>query len=291
MAKRDYYEILGVSKNASVSEIKKAYRRLALKWHPDKHKENKKEAEAKFKEINQAYEVLSDAKKKSAYDQFGHAAFEADAGPRGFGSGFNGGGFRTYRTYTTSGAGLFDEDLDFMFGGFSDPHEIFESIFGTSSPFRQAGTRQPSYSLTLDFMEAVRGCSKDVIVKGKKRKIKIPAGVDNGSRIRFQDFNLIISVQPHKDFKREGQDLFTDFPIKFSQLVLGAVVRVPTIDAEVRLKIQPGTQPGALIRLRGKGVPYIRSRNRGDQYVRIGVKIPQKLTSRQKELLQEFDKS
>ncbi len=138
-------------------------------------------------------------------------------------------------------------------------------------------------------MEAVKGCSKEVIIKGKKKKIKIPAGVDNDSKIRFQDFNLIINVQPHKDFKRDGRDLFIDFPIKFSQLVLGTVIKVPTIDGEVKLKIQSGTQPGVLIRLRGKGVPYIRSRGRGDQYVRIGVKIPQKLTSRQKQLLQEFD--
>ena len=292
MAKRDYYDILSVSKNASASEIKKAYRKLALKWHPDKHKEDKKEAEEKFKEINQAYEVLSDSQKKAAYDQFGHAAFEAGAeGP--FGQGFS----RTYRqgpftyTYTTSGGSPFE---GFSARGgpasgwdFSDPFEIFAQFFG-GSPFRR-GPELPSYSITLDFMDAVKGCKKEVVLKGKKRKIKIPAGVNNDSRIRFQDFNLIISVRAHKDFKRDGQDLFIDFPIKFSQLVLGAVVKVPIIDGEVKLKIQPGTQPGGLIRLRGKGVPYIRGRGRGDQYVRIGVKIPQKLTSRQKQLLQEFE--
>ncbi|MBL7159300.1 DnaJ domain-containing protein [Candidatus Microgenomates bacterium] len=284
--KRDYYEILGVSKSTSADEIKKAYRKQALKWHPDKHQEDKKTAEAKFKEINQAYEVLSDSQKKSAYDQLGHAAFEGGAGgPFGQGSG------RTYRqgpftyTYTTSG-GTPSEGFE----GFSDPFEIFAQFFGGGSPFRR-GPEIPSYSLTLSFMEAVKGCSKDVIIKGKKRKIKIPAGVDNGSRIRFQDFNLVISVQPHQDFKRDGQDLFLDFPIKFSQLVMGVVIRVPTIDKEVKLKIQPGTQPGTLIRLRGKGVPYTHRRSRGDQYVRIGVKIPQKLTARQKQLLQEFDQS
>ena len=281
--KRDYYKILGVSKNSSATEIKKAYRKLALKWHPDKHKENKKEAETKFKEINQAYEVLSDSQKKSAYDQLGHAAFEGGAGgPFGQRSGTYRQGPFTY-TYSTSGDTPFEG-----FEGFSDPFEIFAQFFGGGSPFRR-GPEIPSYSLTLSFMEAVKGCSKDVIIKGKKRKIKIPAGVDNGSRIRFQDFNLIVSVQPHQDFKRDGQDLFLDFPIKFSQLVMGVVIEVPTIDKEVKLKVQPGTQPGTLIRLRGKGVPYIHRRSRGDQYVRIGVKIPQKLTMRQKQLLQEFD--
>lgn len=295
--KRDYYEVLGVSKNASPEEIKRAYRRLALKWHPDKHSDGKKEAEERFKEINEAYEVLSNPKKRQAYDQFGHAAFGPGAGPGGFGFGFPGGGFRTYKkgpftyTYTTYGTGATPfEDLDFEFGGFSDPFEIFESFFGRSSPFTR-GPRIPRYGLTLGFMEAVRGCRKEIIVGGKRREIKIPAGVDDGTRIKFTDFYVTVDVKPHDIFKRDGQDLFVDLSLTFSQAALGVVVKVPTIDGELKLKIQPGIQPGTLIRLRGKGVPYLHGRGRGDQYVRIRVEVPKKLTQRQKELLRQFEQS
>lgn len=294
--KRDYYEILGVSPDASLNEIKKAYRRLALKWHPDRHSDGKKEAEERFKEINEAYEILSDSKKREAYDQFGHAAFGPGAGPGGFGFGFPSGGFtRTYKqgpftyTYTTYGGGGSPFD-DLGFGGFSDPFEIFESFFGRASPFTR-GPSIPRYGLTLDFMEAVKGCTKEIVVGGKKREINIPAGVDDGTRIKFPDFYLTIDVGPHEIFQRDGQDLFVDLPITFSQAALGAVVKVPTINGEVKLKIQPGTQPGTLIRLQGKGVPYLRSRGRGDQYVRIRVEVPKKLTQRQKELLREFEQS
>lgn len=292
---RDYYEILGVSKDASSQEIKRAYRKLALQWHPDRHAQGKEEAERRFKEINQAYEVLSDPKKRQVYDQFGHAAFEPGARAEGFG--FPGGGFtRTYKqgpftyTYRTYGGRSPFEDLGFDFGGFSDPFEIFESFFGRASPFTR-GKQIPRYGLTLDFMEAVKGCRKEVVVNGKRREIKIPAGVDDGTRIRFSDFYITIDVKPHKIFKRDGQDILVDLPISFSQAALGSIVHVPTIDGDLKLKIQPGTQSGTLIRLRGKGVPYVRTRNRGDQYVRILVKIPQKLTQRQKELLREFEQS
>lgn len=301
VTKRDYYEILGVPRDASLDEIKKAYRKLALKWHPDRHSDGKKEAEERFKEINEAYEVLSDSKKRGAYDQFGHAAFTPGGG---FGYGFPGGGFtRTYKkgpftyTYTyTSGGSPFSAKggpagWEDFFGGFSDPFEIFEEFFGTTSPFKTARPHRPTYSITIDFMEAILGCEKEVSLGGEKRKIKIPAGVDSGSRIRFKDFNLIVHVRPHKDFRRDGQDLFVEIPITFSQAALGAVVDVPTIDGTVRLKIQPGTQPGTLIRLRGKGVPYIYGRGRGDQYVRIRVEVPKKLNRRQKELLKELEQS
>jgi len=296
--KRDYYEILRVAKNASQEEIKRAYRKLALQWHPDRHTQGKKEAEEKFKEINEAYEVLSDAKKRQAYDQFGHAAFGPGAGPEGFGFGFPGEGFtRTYKqgpftyTYTTYGGGESPfEGLGFDFGGFSDPFEIFESFFGRSSPFTR-GPQIPRYGLTLDFIEAVKGCKKQVVIDGKKREIKIPAGVDDGTRIKFTDFYVTIDVKPDKIFKREGQDIFVDFPISFSQAVLGSVVEVPTVDGNLKLKIQPGTQSGTLIRLRGKGIPYLHGRGRGDQYVRIRLQLPKNLSPRQKELLQEFDQS
>lgn len=293
--KADYYEILGVSKGASKEEVKRAYRQQALKWHPDRHKDNKSQAEAKFKEVNEAYEVLSDPKKKQAYDQFGHAAFGPGAGAGGFGFPSDG-STRTYKqgpftyTYTTYGGGSPFEDLGFDFGGFSDPFEIFESFFGRSSPFTR-GPQIPRYGMTLDFMEAVKGCTKEVVIGGGKKKINFPAGVDDGTRIKFRDFYVTIDVKPHHVFKREGQDLFVDLPISFPQAALGGVVQAPTIDGDLKLRIQPGTQPGTLIRLRGKGVPFVRGRGRGDQYVRIRVEIPCKLSQRQKELLRDFDQS
>lgn len=284
--KRDYYDILGINRNASQGEIKKAYRQLALKWHPDRNKSA--EAEKRFKEINEAYEVLSDSKKRQTYDQFGHAAFEPGAG-----FGFPGGFTKTYKkgpfTYTyTSYRGSPFEGFGFDFGGFSDPFEIFEQFFG-GSPFRQ-GPRIPRYGLTLTFMEAVKGCEKEVAVAGKKRKIKIPPGVDDGLRIRFADFYLTIDVKSDEAFKRDGYDLFVDHQIPFTMAALGGITEVPTIDKPVKLKIRPGTQPGTLIRLRKKGVPHLRTRDRGDQYIRLVVEIPKKLTKRQRKLLEEFGK-
>lgn len=277
VTKRDYYDILGVSRDASKEEIKKAYRKLALQWHPDKNESP--EAEKKFKEINEAYEVLSDPKKRETYDQFGRAAFEP-------GAGF---GFRGPFTYTyTYKTGSPFEGLGFDFGGFSDPFEIFEQFFG-GSPFRR-GEQIPRYGLTLEFMEAVKGCEKEITLGGKKRKIKIPPGVDDGSRIKFADFYLTIDVKPHQTFRRDGYDLFVDHRISFAMAALGGITEVPTIDKPVKLRIKPGTQPGTLIRLRNKGVPYLRGRDRGDQYIRLIVEIPKKLSLKQKKLLEEFQK-
>lgn len=284
---KDYYEILGVGKTATDGEIKKAYRKLALQWHPDRNKDPK--AEEKFKEITKAYEILADSKKRQAYDQFGEAAFSPGAG---FGQGPFGGATQTGRygpftyTYTTSGSPF--EGFDF--GGFSDPFEIFEQFFGGASSFGTRSRRQhPIYQLTIDFMEAVKGVEKKVDIDGKKQTIKIPAGVDNGSRIRFSDYDVIINVQADSRFHREDYDLVTDVNISFSQAILGDIVSVPTIDGPLNLKIQPGTQPGTLVRLRGKGVPHIRGGGRGDQYVRVKITFPNKISSRQKELLEEFE--
>ncbi len=291
---RDYYDILGVSKDASAEELKKAYRKQALQWHPDRNKSP--EAEKKFKEINEAYEVLSDSEKRSAYDQFGHAAFAPGGGfggqgPAGF-EGFPGGGqTRTYRqgpftyTYTTYGGGEPFEGLGF---DFSDPFEIFEQFFGGASPFgRQA--RVPRYGLTLDFLEAAHGCEKEVSIGGERRKIKIPAGVEDGSRISFQDFYVTIDVSPDPVFKREGADVFVDVKIPLTLAILGGTIEVPTIDGDLKLRIRPGTQPGTMVRLRGRGIKHLRGSGRGDQYVRLQIKIPEKLTRRQKEILEEFE--
>ena len=281
--KRDYYDILGVSKSSSAAEIKKAYRQLALKYHPDKNKE--KEASGKFKEVTAAYEVLSDSKKRETYDQFGHAAFDQAAGFGGaggpFGQTHKSGPF-TY-TYSTSagspGAG---------FGGFSDPFEIFEAFFGGGSPFRR-GPQFVRYSLSLDFMEAVNGTEKTIVHRGKEHKIKIPAGVDDGMRMKFKEFIVSFDVKPDPVFKRDGLDIFVNHKIPFTLAILGGATEIPTIDKKIKIKIRQGTQPGTMVRLRGKGIPRPRGYGRGDQYIRLIITIPERLTREQKRLLEEFE--
>lgn len=287
---KDYYEVLGVGKSASDAEIKKAYRKMALEWHPDRNKDPK--ATERFKEINKAYEILSDPQKKQAFDQFGEAAFSQGTGQAG-GSPFGGGqnqtgayGPFTY-TYSSSGGSPF-EGVDF--GGFSDPFEIFEQFFGGSSSGRRSKPQRRIYRFTIDFMEAVKGVEKDVVVDGKQQKIKIPAGVNEGSRIRFDNFEVVLSVQSDSRFKREGYDLISGVEISFTQAVLGDVVTVPTIDGPLKLKIKPGTQPGSLVRLKGRGVPMVQSNARGDHYLQIKIKVPEHINSRQKELLEEYDR-
>ncbi|MFZ5438175.1 MAG: DnaJ C-terminal domain-containing protein [Patescibacteria group bacterium] len=279
--KRDYYEILGVTKTASQPEIKAAYRKMALKYHPDKNKE--KDAEAKFKEINEAYQILSDDKKRQAYDQFGHAAFDPASG--GFGGGNPFGGFQqgpfTW-TYQTSGGGAPDFD-------FNDPFEIFESFFGGG--FGRAA-RRPRYGLTIEFMEAVHGVTKEVEIEGKKQKVKIPAGANDGTRIRFENFDVTIEVRPHERFKRDGYDVFLTEKISISTAVLGGTIEIPTLrEDHLKMKIRPGTQSNSLIRLRDEGVPRLRSRGNGDLYVKIVVEIPEKLSREQKRLFKELEKA
>lgn len=271
--KRDYYEILGVEKTATQADLKKAYRKLALKFHPDHNKSA--DAEEKFKEINEAYQILSDEKKRQTYDQFGHAAF---SGASGMGSNPFAGGARsgpfTY-SYTSTG--------DNPFGGydFGDPFEIFESFFGGGFS-RQA--RRPRYSLRVDFMEAVNGITKEVEIDGKKRKIKIPAGASDGTRIRFDEFDVSLDVLPHPEFKREGYDIYLDKDIPLYLAVLGGTQQIKTLDGTLNLRIRPGTQSHTMVRLRGEGVRHIRGGGRGDLFVRIKVKIPEKLSREQKRL-------
>jgi molecular chaperone DnaJ len=292
--KRDFYEVLGVSKTATAQELKSAYRKLALEWHPDRNKSP--QATDKFKEINEAYEVLSDEKKRQMYDQFGHQAFGPGMGGGAAGQGPFDGGFRqgpfTY-TYSTGGAGNPFDGFDF-----SDPFDIFEQFFGGGFAGARGGGRRPhpAYEISIDFMDAVKGVSREIhLPKGEagggsvKKTIKIPAGVDTGSRIRFDDFDIVIDVRPDKTFKREGNDLVSDQEITFSQAALGAVIEVKTVDDPVKIRVQPGTQPGTLIRLKGKGVPSVRGGSRGDHYVRIQLKVPTHLTKRQKELLEELE--
>lgn len=282
--KSDYYDILGVSKGASAEELKKAYRKQALEWHPDRHQGSDKEAaEKRFKEINEAYQVLSDPQKKSAYDQFGHSAFSPGGGGFHGGNPFGGnsGQWGPF-TYTYSNSGGMPQD-------FGDPFDIFEQFFGGASPFRQARSI-PRYSITIDFMEAMKGVEKEVSIEGKKRKIKIPPGIDEGSRIRFDDFMLSINVRPSNVFEREGDDLYISVGIPFTMAALGGEIKVPTIDGDVKLRVRAGTQPGTMMRLREKGVQRVQGRGRGDEYVRIQVEVPENLSRDQKKLVEEMKK-
>lgn len=341
MSKRDYYEVLGVSRSVSEAELKTAYRRLAMKYHPDRNPGDKAAEEA-FKEAKEAYEVLSDADRRRLYDQHGHAAFEAGMGRAG--------------------------------AGFRDVGDIFSDIFGDI--FGGGRGRRPSrgadlrYSIDLDLEEAVAGVEREIRIpslvlcdscrgsgsrdgkisacptchghgrvriqqgifsiqqacphcggsgtridapcpdcRGQGRretertlKVKIPAGVDTGDRIRLSgegeagshgapagDLYIDVQVRPHKIFERDGDDLYCEVPIRISQAALGASITVPTLDGVAEIKVPAETQSGKMFRLRGKGVQSVRSRSPGDLICRVVVETPVNLTSVQRELLEKFE--
>jgi molecular chaperone DnaJ len=353
MPKRDYYEVLGVKKEATDDEIRKAYRSLAFKYHPDKNPGDKA-AEEKFKELGEAYEALSDQQKRAAYDRFGHDAFD----PR--------------RRAANAGA-----------GGFHDPFDIFREVFGSSSIFDElfggGGRSDPTgpdrgadlrYDLEISFEEAAKGCEKEISLtkldtcdqctgsgrqtdskvktcptcggrgqvvsargifsiaqtcphcqgagriienpckqcrglgrreRTSKLTLKIPAGVDTGTRIRSQgsgeagvrggppgDLYVVLHVRPHEIFHREGDDLLCDVPISFVQATLGAEIEVPTLSGKANLQIPPGTQNATLFRLKGKGVKNLQGYGFGDLHVRVVVEIPSKLNAVQRGKLLEF---
>jgi DnaJ-class molecular chaperone len=288
---QDYYQLLGVSKTATEKEIKSAYRKLALKWHPDRNKDNKEEAEEMFKKINKAYETLSNPEKKRVYDQLGHNAYEQygsrAGGPGAGGNPYGGQGPFTY-TYTTGNPQDFNFDFDF-----SNPFDIFEQFFGGQSPFGAQGqrVRRPVYTMTLTFDEAVKGIEKEAVISGKNRKIKIPAGVDSGMKIRFDEFDIQVDVKPHEFFKREDQNLILEKEISFTVATLGGTVEVPTLEKPVKLKVKPGTQPNAVMRLKDHGIPYPQGGNRkGDMYIIFRVTVPKQVSGKAKKLLQELEK-
>ena len=353
MAKRDYYEVLGIERSADDAAIKKAYRQMAKKYHPDVNPGDK-EAEEKFKEVNEAYGVLSDAQKRARYDQFGHE----EPGQGGGYSGFEGfGGFGG-------------------FGGFDDIINMFTGGGGArrTGPIQGDDIRM---NISLTFEQAAKGCAKEInlvrteqcdechgsgakagtkpvtcarchgtgvetviantafgrvqnrracsvcggkgqtvsdpcpkcngkgkIRTSKRRSVNIPAGVDEGQIVTVYgqghagdnggpagDLQLLISIKPHKLFTRDGADLFIDVPISFTQAALGAEIDVPTLEKPIKYSIPEGTQPGAQFRVRGMGIPYIRSNNKGDLYINIRVEVPKKLTDKQKEILRIFDES
>ena len=298
MAEKDYYDILGVKKSASADEIKKAYRGLAKKFHPDKNKGNK-EAENKFKEISEAYAVLSDTEKREQYDRLGKEAFRG-GGPGGnpFAGGanpfsgfdfsqFTGGGGRARGARRPAGGA----------GGFTD---IFSDLFGGGGGFEPGPERGGDLEaeLTIDFRDAILGTTMDLVINGKGVKVKIPEGVSDGQRIRLRgkgapgssggpagDLNVLIHVRTHPLFERRGDDIYIDLPIKVGEAIRGAEVEVPTIHGPVRARIPAGTQGGQTFRLRGKGVKK-KTGTAGDHYYRVEIAVPKSSAA---ELLEAAD--
>ncbi|HZP46764.1 MAG TPA: molecular chaperone DnaJ [Candidatus Binataceae bacterium] len=347
--KRDYYEVLGISRGAGEEEIKKAYRRLAVQYHPDRNPGNK-QAEEKFKELNEAYQVLSDPERRAQYDRFGHAAFQGPQGAGGFG-GFD-----------------FSQGFEEVFS------DIFGDFFGTGRGRSRSRSRRGEdlrYDLEIEFKEAATGAEKiikfqrlvvceqcngsrarggaegvricpncrgtgqvrtqqgffsisttcgqcrgegSVIAdpcpkcqgQGRIRRpvslsVKIPAGVDNGSRLKLRnegeagaaggangDLYVVIHVKEHPLFVRQDNDILIEVPISFPQAALGAEIEVPTLEGKINMKVPAGTQSGKIIRLKGKGFPDLHGYGAGDQLVRIAVETPRRLSARQRELLEEF---
>lgn len=284
MASKDYYETLGVKRNATDDEIKKAYRNLAKKYHPDLHPGNKT-FEAKIKEINEAYSVLSDPKKKSDYDLTGHAVFE-----QGFG------GFRP------EGFDFRSAGQDFEAGGIED---LFGDIFGGRGRKRTQRGTDVIYEAEVDFLGAAKGTELKLDF-GKRTgheslTVKIPPGVDTGSKVRVAgrgetgsggapsgDLYIAITVRPHPYFRRVESDIYVDIPINVKEAVLGAEVSVPTIEGFTTIKIPPGTQGGQKLRIKGKGVFGTHARFRGDQYVVMNIAVPKKVDAESKELIERF---
>lgn len=277
---RDYYDILGIPKSASAADIKSAYRKLALKWHPDKNKES--DAHEKFKEINEAYEVLGNPDKKAKFDQFGHAAFGQGSG------GFPGGG-NPFGGFYQAGGNINFEDLFGGGGGFSDPLDIFSNFFGGAG---FGGPRRPQkthYTLKVSFEDAVHGSEKTIVHQGKQYDIKIPAGADGGTRIRYSDFDISFDVAASQTFKREGYDVIVNHEIPFTLAILGGETIVPTLDGDLKVKVRAGTQPETAIRLTGKGIKHLQSNQHGDLYIRYIIKFPTRLSGKQKDLLKRFE--
>ncbi len=312
--KRDYYEILGVSKNASEAEIKSAYRKLARQHHPDVDKTAG--AAERFKEVSEAYQVLSDPGKRKTYDQFGHSAFAPGGGGQRAGNPFEGGfnpfggaqggpfgqGDFSY-SWSSSGGHGSSGGAQSGFEGFADPFELFSQIFGMGGfgeEFNRGFRRRQTYQMDLTFDEAVHGVTKEIEIQRvegnqgrvhrERMSIKIPAGVDEGTRMRFGDVDIVFRVRRHPFFHREGADIFTQESIPVPQAVLGDTIEVKTIHGKVKLRIPPATQPGSLVRIKGKGVPTLKGGS-GDHYVRVKVEVPKNLTGKEKQLYEQLGQS
>jgi curved DNA-binding protein len=295
MEYKDYYKILGVERSASADDVRKAYRKLALKHHPDQNPGDR-QAEDRFKDINEAYQVLGDPQKRSRYDQLGSAysGWQQRGGAPG---GFDWSQWFTGQPGGTGGARVEYGDINDAFGqeAFSD---FFRSIFGgmgggRSSTRQRRATYQQPVTITLE--EAYRGTTRAFQSDARQLTIRIPAGVKTGSKVRAAgaapdggDLYLIVEVVDDPRFERQGDDLRTTASIDLFAATLGGEVAVHTVDGEVTLKIPAGTQPEQVFRLAGRGMPRLRSpQSRGDLFVRVKVRVPRDLTARQKELLAE----
>ena len=294
--KRDYYEVLGVSKNASDDEIKKAYRKLAIKYHPDKNPGDKA-AEEKFKEINEAHDVLSDKQKRARYDQFGHAGV-GGAGGNPFGGGA-GNPFGQGGTFNFNGQTF---NFDFGAGGGSVFDDILGSIFGNGGARRARRGADYQAGVTLTFEEAIFGTTKSVSVNGSDLKVKIPAGIDDGMSIRLRgkggpapesgaepgDLYVRVRVKPHKHLTREGAIILSEQHVSMVDAALGCEIDVETVDGTVTMKVPAGTQSGTPFKLSGHGVPFRSDGDRGPHIVTVIVETPKNLSRKQKELLEQF---
>lgn len=302
---KDYYKILGVEKNSSDEEIKRAYRRLALKLHPDKNPGNKA-AEEKFKEINEAYEVLRDKDKRARYDQLGdsYSRWQQTGGAPG---NFN---WEQWTTRSPGGRGT-QVDMDDLFGGMGGFSDFFSSIFGgtpggatrqTTRRTRQPVAYEQPVQISLD--EAYKGAARALQVNGRRLEGKIPPGAKTGTKVRLagmgpagpdgqkSDIYLVIEVLPDKRFERKGNDLLGEVTIDLYTAVLGGQALVTTLTGEVMLTIPAGTQPGQKIRLSGRGMPELRSpQTYGDMYITVKVQIPRQLSTKQRELFEQLRKN
>ena len=286
---KDYYKTLGVDRKASDDEIRKAYRKLAKQYHPD-YNPNNKGAEEKFKEINEAYEVLSDAKKRSHYDRLGsdYSQWQRRGGPGNFNWDHYGSGTRVNM-----------DDLNDMFGGggFSD---FFQTIFGMGSARSSSRSQPQGYQQEIDITleEAYKGTTRLIESNGKQKRVRIPGGVRTGSKVRVAgsgpnglDLYLIVQVAEDSRFERRGNDLHTSASIDVFTAILGGDADVETFDGRIKLTIPAGTQPEQVFRLAGRGMPQVRDqKDKGDLFVKIKVQIPKYLSSKQRELLEEVSK-
>ena len=277
MAEKDYYEILGVKKTADDAELKKAYRDLAKKYHPDKNKGNK-EAESRFKEISEAYAVLSDAEKRSQYDRLGREAF----GPGGANP-FAGFDFSEFMGGAGAGGGARGRRTGRRTGGSStiDFTDIFGDLFGGGGGGRGGGFSAPEpeemqAEVTIEFRDAILGTTMSLSINGESVKVKIPEGIAEGQKLRVRrgqgNVQITVHVRPHPLFERKGDDIHVEVPITVGEAIRGAEVEVPTIHGPSRIRIPAGTQAGKMMRLSGKGVK--KKNGAGDQYVRIQVVVP-----------------
>ena len=302
MSKKDYYQLLGVSRSATADEIKKAYRKLAMIHHPDKNQGHKK-SEEKFKELSEAYDVLGDEKKRANYDQFGHADASGNPfGPGGFGGGFGGG------ARPRGGAGPGPDAYQDIFG------DMFGDIFSqTSSRRTSRGPQRGSdlkYTMSITLEEAAVGTEKVVSFarqvgsreENAKLSVTVPAGVKEGQRLKLNgegdkptsgaagDLYVIIDLQEHSLFRRDESDVILDLPVSYTDAILGKTVEIPTLFGKAEIRIPPGTHSGQNFRLKSKGFPRIGATGSGDMLVRIIVDTPEKTNTRQKELLEELQR-